>query len=30
MLAMIYGWFNQGVDTDELKEANVMLDELEA
>ena len=30
MLAMIYGWFNQGVDTDDLKGAKAVLDELEA
>ena len=29
LLAEIYGWFTEGFDTADLKEANVLLDELE-
>jgi predicted ATPase len=30
MLAEIYGWFTEGFDTDDLKEAEALLDQLNA
>jgi predicted ATPase len=30
MLAEIYGWFTEGFDTDDLKDAKALLDELNA
>jgi hypothetical protein len=30
MLAAIYGWFSEGFDTADLKEAKTLLDELES
>jgi predicted ATPase len=30
LLAPIYGWFTEGFDTLDLKEANILLDELHA
>jgi predicted ATPase len=30
MLAELYGWFTEGFDTADLKEANTLLDELNA
>jgi adenylate cyclase len=30
MLAEIYGWFTEGFDTADLKEAKVLLDELQS
>ena len=30
LLAPVYGWFTEGFDTQDLKEAKALLDELEA